>query len=197
MLGFVYNLTGGAAMNMKGNICKVDPITTLEGIAAIKQQLKGNQRNYAIFVCGINTAFRASDLVSLTCDQFQGVKVGDFIAVREQKTKKVRQVKINQSVFDAIQPILKDKGLLFPNRDGGKLCVETINRMVKGWCEKAGLSGNFGSHSLRKTWAHWNYMNGANECDISEALGHSSVKQTRIYLGIQAKAVQDLYMDCL
>lgn len=183
-------------MNMQGNITKADPITDPNKIIAIKEILRDNPRNFALFVVGINTGFRASDLVAMKVSDFRGKKVGEKVAIREQKTKKVRTIILSQAVYDAVQPLLTgdDSKPLFRNADGGKLAVESVIRLVKSWCAKVGLKGNYSSHTLRKTWAHHMYKAGVNECDLSEALGHASVKQTRIYLGIQPADVEKMYM---
>ena len=34
------------------------------------------------------------------------------------------------------------------------LTEPTVNQKVKSWCRTINLKGNFGSHSLRKTWGY-------------------------------------------
>ena len=55
--------------------------------------------------------------------------------------------------------------------------------------------GNYGSHSLRKTWGYWQYMSGNARTMplLMEAFGHSSQKQTLDYLCIQAKDIEEIY----
>ena len=119
-------------MNMQGNITKADPITDPNKIIAIKEITRDNPRNFALFVVGINTGFRASDLVAMKVSDFRGKKVGEKIAIREQKTKKVRTITLSQVVYDAVQPLLTgdDNKPLFRNADGGKLAVESVIRQV-------------------------------------------------------------------
>ena len=49
-----------------GSQIKVDPIKNLKDIKAIKKMLAASPRDYALFVMGINTNLRASDLINLT-----------------------------------------------------------------------------------------------------------------------------------
>lgn len=185
-------------MNMKGNQTAADPITSLEKIGEIKELLKDRPRDLALFVVGTNTAFRASDLVSFTVGQFRKLKVGDRFVVVEKKTGKKRPITINRAVHDAIQPLLdaKDTKPLFRNRDGGKLTVESVIRLVKGWCEKVGLEGNYSSHTLRKTWGyHQRVQFGVDIPTLMEAFGHSTQKQTLIYLCIQPDEIANTYMN--
>ena len=66
--------------------------------------------------------------------------------------------------------------------------------MVKGWCEDAGLIGNFGSHSLRKTWGfHQRTKNQTSVALLMRAFGHASESQTLDYLGIDETEIRKLY----
>ena len=48
-----------------GDTIKVEPIRTVNAINKIKKALAPSPRNFAIFVVGINTAYRASELLSI------------------------------------------------------------------------------------------------------------------------------------
>jgi len=72
--------------------------------------------------------------------------------------------------------------------------VSAVNRLVKRWCSDNGLKGNYGSHTLRKTWGyHQRKQKNAPIPLLMEAFGHSTQKQTLDYLGIQAQEIQELY----
>lgn len=49
----------------RGDIIRVEPIRKKEHLEAIKELLKDEPRNLALFVFGINTALRASDICVL------------------------------------------------------------------------------------------------------------------------------------
>jgi len=183
---------------MKGSICKVAPLVTVEAVAAVKSLLSGHPRNYALFVVGVNTGFRASDLIAMTVGMFRGLKVGDSLSVREKKTGKVRVVTVNGAVLDAVRPLLvgADSAVLFAGVDGGRLCVETINRLVKKWCHDAGISGNFGSHTLRKTWGYMQRVQfGVDIPTLMETFGHATQRQTLTYLCIQPEEIRNAYLN--
>lgn len=196
-----YNKTyakGRMFMNMKGNLTAADPITDLGKVEEIKEMLRDRPRDYGLFVVGINTGFRASDLVSFTVGQFRKVKVGGKLVVKEKKTGKKRVITVNRAVYDAVQPLLDapDRKPLFRNRDGGKLAVESVIRLVKSWCAKVGLSGNFSSHTLRKTWGyHQRVQFGVDIPTLMEAFGHASQRQTLTYLCIQPEEIENAYMN--
>jgi hypothetical protein len=50
---------------VKDSQTKVDPIKSIKDIKSIKKLLKNNLRDYALFIIGVNTNLRASDLVGI------------------------------------------------------------------------------------------------------------------------------------
>jgi integrase len=101
-------------------------------VRAIKQLLWNHERNYCLFVLGINSALRPEDLRIIRVGQVRGLKPGDSFEVREEKTGKYRRVGINKGIFKAIQRLLgtrerwDDDDYLFTSRKGGPLQVSTI-----------------------------------------------------------------------
>lgn len=189
---------------------KVSPIQDQEAIAHIKRNLSDNPRNLAMFVMGINTNLRASDLLRITVGAVKGVQIGeDFYIGKEQKTGKRRTITMNQSVYEAVRNLLEqvspnatDDTLLFQSRksgkDGKKIAVSTFSTMVKGWCKDAKLKGNYGSHSLRKTFGYM--QRTVNKTELPKLMvmfNHSTQKQTLEYLCIQPEEIKDAYMFCL
>ena len=76
----------------KNSQTKVDPIKSIKDIKSIKKLLKNNLRDYALFIIGVNTNLRASDLVNITVQQVQDLKPGDDLVLTEQKTGKERRI---------------------------------------------------------------------------------------------------------
>lgn len=181
----------------------VEPIRSTKYIDIIKKALADSPRDYALFVVGINTAYRASELLALTVGKVRHLQPGDTLTVREQKTNKKRPVTLNKAAHDALQNLLasmpdaSDESPLFGGRKGSKaLTVSTLNRMVKEWCSWCNLPGNYGSHTLRKTWGYHQRVTFKNDLpEIMVALGHSSQRQTLHYLCIADEEIQDLYMQ--
>jgi integrase len=122
---------------------------------------------------------------------------GDSLALKQSKTKKYRQVIINRNAHEAIRGLItskkfKDDDYLFTGQRG-RLTVPTVSTMVKTWCRNAGLRGNYGSHTLRKTWGYWQRMRGTAIPLLMEAFGHATQQQTLAYLCIQAQEVEEMY----
>jgi integrase len=154
-----------------GDSIKVEPIRTVNAINNLKKYLTPSPRNFALFVVGINTAYRASELLSIKIGQIRHLKPGDRLEVKQRKTKKYRAVTVNMATVEAIKYLLEyldqkalqvrdlswidDDSYLFAGRKPDKaLTVPSLNNLVKDWCSKTNLKGNFGSHTLRKTWGY-------------------------------------------
>ena len=187
----------------RGSSIKVDPIRDLNLIKQIKYNLlKAQQyRNHCLFTLGINTAWRANELLSLNVSQVIGLAAGDTLHLKQSKTDEYRTVLLNAVAVESIQLWLEHydfkicvKAPLFPSRQFGRLGVPALCNLVKRWCWSAGAAGNYGSHTLRKTWGYHQRMNGASVALISRALGHTSEAQTLAYLGILAEEIRALYL---
>lgn len=185
-----------------GDIIKVDPIRTEKDIKLLKRLLSEKPRDYCIFTLGINTNLRASDLLKITVGQVKHLRAGEHFCVKEMKTGKERSITINNTVYKSIQDLLEkmptadDGDYLFQSRKGGQaLCVPYLNSMVKGWCKGINLRGNYGSHTLRKTFGyiHRTVFN-TDIPTLMQMFNHSSQKQTLTYLGIQPSEIKDAYL---
>lgn len=176
---------------------KVEPIKDVKSIKAIKKLLADNPRNLCLFVMGINTNLRASDLLRITAGDVRHLQPGDTLHLKEKKTGKYRAITVNKPVFEAVQRLLQareyqDADLLFTGQRG-PLTVPSVNRLVKEWC--ANLPGNYGSHTLRKTWGyHQRVTLGTDIPALMVMFNHSSQKQTLEYLCIQPEEIKSAYM---
>ena len=191
----------------KGSRTKVEPIRDLQAIKDIRTLLYEHPRDHCLFVLGINTAYRANELRSITCGQIAHLAVGDELNVYQTKTKKWRITVINSAAYTAVQEWLRfhpnpcSNAPLFLSRSGRALEVSTMAVMVKSWCRTVGLKGNYASHSLRKTWGYQQLrqQNGLPRHMVlpllMRAFGHSRQEQTLEYLCIQADEVANLYLN--
>jgi integrase len=186
----------------KGSTIKVEPIRTVKDIKSIKRLLSENPRDLAIFVLGINTNLRASDILRVTIGMVRNLAVGDHFSLKEKKTQKDKNITVNQTVFDVVQKLLatipdaKDNEPLFQSRKGDRaIGVPYLNSLVKSWCAEINLTGNYGSHTLRKTFGYMHRtMNKTDLPTLMTMFNHSSQKQTLDYLCIQASEIKDAYM---
>lgn len=182
----------------KGESIKVDPIRNADDVKRIKKLLADKPRDLCLFVVGVNTNLRASDLLRITAGMVRNLKPMDDFEIKEQKTGKVRRVTVNKSVIDSIKILMKsrsyqdDEPLFVGER--GTLTVPSVNRLVKQWCRAINLPGNYGAHSLRKTWGyHQRVTYGRGLAELVTCFNHSCERQTLTYLGIQADEIKTIF----
>lgn len=189
----------------KGSSIKVAPIRSLEAIARIKANLREQPRNLCLFTMGINTAYRANELLSLRVGQVAHLSAGDVLDIKQSKNKTYRMTAINRPTMTAIRHWLEhhpkahdEDAPLFMSQHwrGDALSVSAVNLLLKSWCRDIRLAGNFGSHSLRKTWGyHQRVKNNTSVALLMCAFGHATEAQTLDYLGILADEIKAIYME--
>lgn len=186
----------------KGSSIKVGPIKERSAIDRIKRNLANWPRDLCLLQFGLNTGFRANELLSIKFGQVRHLKMGEDFELKLSKTRSYRRVTVNQAVVNAVRDYLtavplSDTDWLFPSSKTGKpLTVSTVSTYVKKWCQDAGLAGNYASHTLRKSWGFWQRV--ANDVPIPilmVAFGHSTQQQTLSYLGIQDKEIAQIYLN--
>lgn len=186
----------------KGSSILVDPIRSEKDIQRIKKLLAGNKRGLLIFVMGINNGLRISDLLNLKVGQVRSLEAGQSVQIKEQKTGKQNFLMINKSVYAVLKDYLaskedlKDSDYLFQSRKGNNspLTVSAVNRMVKEWAY--GLTGNYGTHSLRKTFGYQQRTKfGVSFEVLCKRFNHTNPSVTMRYLGIQSQEVNDILMN--
>ena len=89
----------------------VQPIRDLKKIETIKKLLRQqNLRDYCLFVVGINSGLRISDLLKLRIsDVFEKGKPKDRILIREKKTNKFKDFPISANAKSALKEYLKTR----------------------------------------------------------------------------------------
>lgn len=186
----------------KGDFIKVGPIREIKDIETIKKLLADKPRDLCLFTLGINTNLRASDLLRLKVGQVRGLKPGDEIELKEKKTGKVRRINLNINCISSIEKLLasreyKNDDLLFLGQRG-PLTVPSVTALVKKWCGMVNLKGNYGAHSLRKTWGyHQRVTFGKDIPTLMDCFGHATQKQTLEYLCIQPEEIKSVFENCL
>jgi len=181
---------------------KVDPIRRMKDIQAISKLLSDNPRNNLLFVMGTNNGLRTGDLLKLKVGGVKGMKVGDTLIIKEGKTGKRNMLVMNKSIHKSLQIYLEvlkpmDDDFLFRSRKGSKaVTVQCVNNMVKQWTRTINLKGNYGAHSLRKTWGYvQRTVYGVGFEILCKRFNHSSPAITMRYLGIEDKEVQNILMN--
>lgn len=186
----------------EGSKIAVDPIRRMKDIQAISKLLSDNPRNHLLFVMGTNNGFRTGDLLKLRVGDVRGIKIGDTLAIKEGKTGKRNILVMNKTSYKSLQNYLekirpKDEDYLFSSRKGERaITVQCVNNMVKQWTRSINLKGNYGAHSLRKTWRYvQRTVYGVGFEILCKRFNHSSPVITMRYLGIEDKEVKNILMN--
>jgi integrase len=186
----------------KGDRIAVDPIRKLKDIKAISKLTTDNPRDHLLFLMGINNGLRAGDLIRLKVRDVRYLKVGDTLTIKEGKTGKDNILVINKTVYRALNNFLDkvkpdDEDYIFASRKGSShLQSQAVSKLVKKWTSAINLKGNYGAHSLRKTWGYiQRTVHGVGFEIICKRYNHSNPAITMRYLGIQDKEVHGVLMN--
>jgi integrase len=73
---------------------------------------------------------------------------------------------------------------------------QAVNNLIKSWTRAINLKGNYGAHTLRKTWGYMQRTKyGVGFEIICKRFNHSSPAVTMRYLGIEDKEVHSTLMN--
>ena len=182
----------------------VNPIRDKKQLEAMKSFLKGKDtRDYLMLMVGISSALRISDILRLkTKDIWTGKKPQEFIMLNEKKTGKAKRFPITKNLNKAIIQFMKEYDLeqddyVFQSRKGNKKAITRSHAayIISNAADYIGITEPISTHSMRKTWGYWAYKGGVSLALIMEALNHSSIANTRKYLGITQEDLDDVYMS--
>ncbi len=166
-------------------------------------------RGRAILELLFSTGLRVSELCALNRDsvpEYQtgasSGKSGEF-AVRG-KGDKVRLVFFSETAKTALKNYLEkrkdvDEALFIRNvknpskEDNLRLTARSIERLVKHYAAKAGLSKRVSPHTIRHSFATDLLINGAEIRSVHALLGHSNITTTQIYTHITDKQLREVH----
>lgn len=139
--------------------------------------LHKSYRNYFLFIFGINSGLRISDILPL---RVMDVSHTDHIRLRETKTGKARKIKISATLKEEIAKYTRgkaDSDFLFPSRNSGN---KSIGRMqawdiINGAARECSIEGPIGTHTLRKTFGYHFYQRTKDVALLQQIFGRKSV----------------------
>ncbi|MBI4847897.1 MAG: tyrosine-type recombinase/integrase [Nitrospirae bacterium] len=176
-----------------------------EEIQKVSQAFNGKYevRDRCLFIIGIKTGMRISELLSLNVsDVWEKGRPVDILNLRKQQVKgkkEARAIPLNQAAKDAIQELVewlsyhygitKDTPL-FPSQKGDRITRIQAHRILKRAYSAAGLTGKVTTHSLRKSFGTKVYTVTKDIMVAKELLGHKSVATTQKYIGVGMDALR-------
>jgi len=175
----------------------VEPIRNKQQIDKMKDFLtKHNLRDCLLFVLGINSGLRISDLLLL---KISDVKDKERISLREKKTGKTKDFPIADTCKKVINEYLSDgdkkDDWLFKSKRGQKPITRIqAYRIINQAARAVGITDAIGTHTLRKTFGYWAYKQGADVTRIQKLLNHSAPSVTLAYIGITKDELDTIYI---
>ena len=164
---------------------------TFEQSAALLQAVSGQneKRDYAILMLFLGCGIRRSELVGLNLTDVYEDRIR--VIGKGNKERFVYFGEACRRAIDAYLPIrekqvLSDNRALFGSRDGNRISVTAVHRLVKKALMQAGLdSTQFSAHKLRHTAATMMLSGGVDVKTVQEVLGHENLNTTQIYTHIE------------
>lgn len=167
------------------NLNEVQPIRDTEKIEQMKRVLlKRSYRDWFMFVLGINTGLRISDLLQLRVKDIRGKS---HILLKEKKTGKLKRFRLNTDVqsviLDYTNGISLESYIIRSRRSNGPIKRVQAYKIIKDAAREVGID-EIGTHTLRKTFGYHFYQRTKDVALLQDIFNHSAPSITLRYIGI-------------
>ena len=164
---------------------------TLEESSRLLGSVDGENktRDYAILMLFLNCGIRRSELVGLNITDVYEDRIR--VVGKGNKERFVYFGSACRKAIDAYmterrEKVLTDNRALFASRNGNRISVTAVHRLVDKALLQAGLDATqFSAHKLRHTAATMMLSGGVDVKTVQEVLGHENLNTTQIYTHIE------------
>ncbi len=183
-------------------------IEELDRLLKAPENEKNELRKYrdkAILELLFSTGLRVSELCSLSRDldiskdefpiRGKGDKVRVVFISDEARVAVKKFLEKRKDIDDAMFVQIENKTLKNKGKNGLRLTSRSIERIVKYYAVKAGISKKVTPHVIRHSFATDLLSNGADLRSVQALLGHSSITTTQIYTHITDKHLRDVHKN--
>lgn len=174
----------------------VEPIRDRRDIERLKKTLLDkSERDYIMFMVGINAGLRVSDILQLKVRNVRG----SHIKIREQKTQKYKNIAINPALKKALEPFIRNRRndeYLIRSRQGDNRPIsrQRAYSILRDAADACGLD-SVGTHTMRKTFGYQMYQKTKDIAALQKIMNHDNPMVTLRYLGIEQDYMDDLVND--
>lgn len=163
-------------------------------------------RDRAILELLYSTGIRVSELISR---DLSDLDFNEEVLTVRGKGDKERLVPVGRHALEAVRSWLAQRSqliaqrakrgrgveleALFLNGRGSRLSVRSVERLVKGYGERAGIIHSVTPHALRHSFATHLLEMGADLRSVQELLGHASLSSTQRYTHLTLDHLADVY----
>lgn len=179
----------------------VEPIRDTNVLENICNYLKkSNKRNYILFLLGIYTGLRISDILKL---KVKDVKNKKYIILKgklkEQKTNKQKQIEINPILKKELNEYIDGKcqeEYLIKSRENYNKPISRFMayKILRDIGDTFSID-NLGTHTMRKTFGYHYYKNTSDIVTLQKIFNHSDPSITLHYIGIVQEDINKAYRD--
>ena len=173
----------------------VQPIRDVKKIEEMKIILeKQCFRNYFLFLFGINTGLRISDILKL---KVVDVKDKTHIIIKEEKTDKLKRFRINTTMQAEISDYvfnMSESDYLFAGKMNKPISRVMAWKILNKAAKEINIS-EIGTHTLRKTFGYHFYQKTRDVALLQNIFNHSSPSQTLRYIGINQDIIDEAIDD--
>lgn len=169
----------------------VQPIREKEKVREFIECLEEkNERDALMFMTGIYTGLRISDILQL---RVKHVKDTQYITIREQKTQKTKRFYIVNELRRAFDKYIEGKReseFLFKSREGRNKPITRVRayEILRSAAREVGLK-EVGTHTMRKTFGYHIYQKEKDVAMLQDIFNHSSPYITLKYIGVNQDAI--------
>lgn len=184
-------------MKSKKNQVRIaEPIRTKKNLADLEEYLNhSNRRNRILFVFGINTGLRISDILKLNV---RDVRDKSFVELTEEKTGKYKRFPLNKKLQALLFKFTYGRNAsepLFISQKNNRLSRYQVYRMLSLAAKNIGLIEHIGTHTMRKSFGYHHYKKFNDVAMLQEIFNHSSPSITLRYIGINQDEIDQTYYN--
>lgn len=163
----------------------VHPVRDPDQIEEMKKYLREkSERDYMLFITGINSGLRISDLLPLRVRDAKRI----YFDIFEKKTKKRKRIQMTPGLRSDLRRYVEgkeDDEYLFKSREGLNKPIgrSMAYKILREAADHVGIDG-VGTHTLRKTFGYHFYQKYKDVALLMEIFNHSDEKITLRYIGV-------------
>ena len=181
-------------------IRNINDITLIENWLATKSAVDEyfRRRNQLIWVMGVSTGLRISDILGL---DISNVQDKTRIRIREKKTGKYKEIPLSDKIIGLLHKYLpyrlqydtKYTKALFLGKKGARLDRSGAYRLINSACTELNINANVGTHTMRKTFGYHHYQKFKDVVLLQQIFNHSAPHITLRYIGITQDQINNSY----
>lgn len=180
----------------------VQPIRDKNKLEEMKEELKkSGTRDYLLFLLGINTGLRVSDIVKLQVKDVKDASgtMKEYVTIIEKKTNKLKKFPICNGLLAELTKYtsnMQQDEYLFKSQKGTNKPITTVQayRILNKAGANIGLE-EIGTHTMRKTFGYHHYQQNKDVAILQEIFNHSAPSITLRYIGINQDNIDMAYRN--